>query len=206
MLMKYASVSDSQLKDWLQGTGSQFRNAVKYLCKTELPKVVSVLKRYRCSEPEAEELFQDALLVLAENIGRIEIHKSLSGYIKGICIKRHISKSRKKGLDIVSADAENAPEIRDIAAELDAMDLTLESDNEDREFVEALRSAMSELSPKCREALEERYFEGASIPEMAESEEINPQSVSNKLHRCIGNLRKIVESNPYLERILRARL
>lgn len=204
--MKDSPRSDTELKEWLQGTEEQFRKAVQYLYRAEFRKVVYVLKRYKCSEPDAEELFQDALLILAENIGQVEIRKAIPDYIKGICIKKHISRSRKKGLDTVSADAENAPELKDVASELNEMSLVLVGEDPDQEYLRALRESMDQLGKNCREVIENRYLDGFSVAEIAMEAEINPQSVSNKLFRCIKRLREIVEGIPYFEKVLRERL
>lgn len=83
-------------------------------------------------------------------------------------------------------------------APLDAVQFSLDFSIEDRLIADEETSAqvsqlnrlINALPPRQKEALYLRYHQGLTIEQIGEMLDINHQSVSNLLHRCIQHLRK----------------
>jgi RNA polymerase sigma factor (sigma-70 family) len=75
-----------------------------------------------------------------------------------------------------------------------ALDFTIEdqliADEETSAQVSQLNRLINALPARQKEALYLRYHQGLTIEQIAEMLDINHQSVSNLLHRCIQHLRK----------------
>lgn len=65
--------------------------------------------------------------------------------------------------------------------------------NEPTDEQEKLHKALRQMNPKCRQLIEWRHLEGRSIDEIAAAENINKASVSNKLSKCMNELRALIE-------------
>jgi RNA polymerase sigma-70 factor, ECF subfamily len=55
----------------------------------------------------------------------------------------------------------------------------------------ALRDALDELEPPCRELIELRYFADLSYEDISASLRLNPKTVSSRLSRCLDRLETI---------------
>lgn len=83
-------------------------------------------------------------------------------------------------------------------APLDAVQFSLDfsiedqliADEETSAQVSQLNRLINALPPRQKEALYLRYHQGLTIEQIGEMLDINHQSVSNLLHRCIQHLRK----------------
>ena len=200
--------SKQELIEWLkQPTEKCYTDAIDYLYDTEWEKTLRTLRRYNCTEDEARELFQDALIVVTKEINEIEFRKSVGAYLRGICVKMRISNFRKKGLDILPLDDINEfQELEGISSELKAIDIELISRSEDAQLLEGLRRLMELLTKNCRKILIQKYYGGYSNKEIALDHSIRPQSASTKLYRCLERCRLLLDENPDLRNLLRGRL
>ncbi len=71
-----------------------------------------------------------------------------------------------------------------------SMEDQLIADEETAARVSQLNRLINALPPRQKEALYLRYHQGLTIEQIGEMLDINHQSVSNLLHRCIQHLRK----------------
>ncbi len=72
------------------------------------------------------------------------------------------------------------------------------TDEEARSQVYQLNKLLNQLPERQKEALYLRYHQELEIEQIAELMQINPQSVSNLLHRAIKHLKTLTGEFPYL--------
>ena len=138
----------------------------------------------------AEGIVQDVFVRLWETRETMSIHTSERGYlytaVKNSCLNQ-IKHSRH------SAPLEGKEERPDATAL--APDAQLESD----EMMHALEAAINDLPPKCREIFRLAKFDSLSYQEIAEIQNVSPNTVKTQLQRALKSLAKALQ---YLQILL----
>ncbi len=130
-----------------------------------------------------EDVVQDTMLVAVERFetfdGRSTLHTWLCGIAKNK-IRAHRRKKRAVALEDVLAETD--PEIDTILTAIDSEPLP-EWILERRETRELVGATLSSLPPDYRRTLVQKYVDGMSVSEIAESEGKGEKAAESKLHR-----------------------
>jgi RNA polymerase sigma factor (sigma-70 family) len=175
---------DSKLLDALRNDDD---NALADLFRQNRRPVVSFILRNQGSADDAEDVLQEALIVLWERVrnGSFEYQAKLSTFIyataKNIWLRR-LARNRR---EIVST-----AETFEIAAK-DADPL---EELEENERILAVQQAMEKLGNPCRDLLLLYYWEDRSMEEIAlKLGFANSDTVKSKKYQCKKALEKIVK-------------
>jgi RNA polymerase sigma factor (sigma-70 family) len=153
------------------------RKGWREVYKNCFPLVKSSILKYKGTEQDAIDIFQDGLMVLNCNLkcGRFKGESSVKTYVFSICKNLWMKELKKK-------------------RKLDKIDPSL-LENEELDYlmnVDVVTSLMAELQEDCRKILVEYYYNNKSMAELKAIFNVaSIQAAKNKKWRCLGYLVKL---------------
>ncbi len=180
--MSYAT--DSALVYDLRKGGEE---AFQY-CYTEfLPLVRNWFKTQKVAQVEADDLFQEALLVVYDNVRKsdFQLQSKLSTYILSICKYMWYNRSRK----LSAMKTDNYGEEVEV---LKWVEQDMEFFQQQEEHYLKLQEALDELGEPCKGLLEAYYVQDLSMKEISEMMEYtNANNAKTQKYKCLNRLKKI---------------
>lgn len=178
--MPIQSSTDEQL---LEGIRRGDTAAILQLYKMSYHSVEHFIVQNSGSEADAQDIFQEALIVLCEKVSQphFMLTSSLNTLLYSICRRMWLK------------------HLRDSKRHLDVDDfqefIPLEEENEDWEAMEqqrrAMHQAMEELGSPCKELLKAYYFEHRSMQQIADLfGYTNAQNAKNQKYKCLQRLKR----------------
>lgn len=174
---------DSKLLDALRNGNDQ---VLAELFQKNRRPITSLVLRNQGTEDDAEDILQEALVVLWEKIrsGSFEYQAKLSTYIyataKNIWFRRL---ARRREFPVSKDDFETATE-----------DATPLEELEENERITAVQGAMEQIGNPCRDILLLYYWEERSMEEIAlELGFANADTVKSKKYQCKKMLERLVK-------------
>jgi RNA polymerase sigma factor (sigma-70 family) len=175
---------DSKLLDALRNGDD---HALEELFHKNRRPITSLVVRNQGTEDDAEDILQEALVVLWERVrsGSFEYQAKLSTFIyataKNIWF-RHLARRRR---ELPAADD---------AFEVATEDATPQEELEENERIIAVQQAMEQIGNPCRDLLLLYYLEEQSMEEIAlKLGFANADTVKSKKYQCKKALEKIVK-------------
>lgn len=151
--------------------------------------VYSVIRRYRLTEPEGLDVFQDVWVSLWEQLGSLRDHARLGPWLVTVtgrlawdACRQHARLGSRAPLEAVAQSApDEAPGPEQVVAQ--------------REVSEEVRAALASLSPRCRALIEALFFDPTtpSYAEIAGRLGCSENSVGPIRGRCFLELRTALE-------------
>ncbi|MCO6491726.1 MAG: sigma-70 family RNA polymerase sigma factor [Phaeodactylibacter sp.] len=191
--MKY---DDKQFTQAVASGNEKAKNAaLKWFCRKSGIRGMATqfLARQGASATDADEIFQEALIVLFNNIqkGQFRGESSISTYFISIC-KRLYWKSRKKN-DYLGLSVEDGllPD-----EEIPSREEVIMKQEIRKEISSLVGQLIGKLGGKCRVALE-LYMLSYPMERIAQDlNYANTQSAKDRVRRCREQLRGLVLENP----------
>lgn len=149
-----------------------------------------------CSPEDAEDYFVDAVMIVRQNIldGSLTELKNLRSYVYGICLNlfRQNARANKKIVHASDHDAEHF-----FFQEIAQDPLTEEIEEEfTQELLQTCMETLEQLSDKCRNILEDFYFLGLSMNEIAEKMNFSNASVAKTTKsRCYKKWKELINTH-----------
>ncbi len=172
------------LLDLKKGKEAAFR-----YCYTEyLPVVRSWLMRNGCISEDADDLFQEALLVLYDKVRKddFDLYVKLSTYLMSIAKYMWYNRQRKvkSNREVQWSEVDAAPE--------EMMENDLEYFLEQEKLYQKLESALDELGSPCKEVLEAFYMDNMSMEDISKlMDYTNANNAKTQKYKCLNRLKKI---------------
>ncbi len=173
-----------------------YQNALLSFCRySGIPqKARRVLYRLKCRPEDAEEIVQDATVIMVKAVqtGAYESRSKLSTYFVGVCKNLHANRGRAQ---------KNKPPhlpLEPIAALAVADGPTSETEHRLDQHVldELVSSLLALLSDRCQKGLELLYLSNYSLEQIGvELGYSSYDSAKSGLHKCLNRLRKYVREN-----------
>lgn len=164
------------------------------LVETYSGQLFALFTRFLGPTPEREDMVQEVFLRIVRNRERYEPSARFSTFLYRIAFNLAVNRTEREGSrDIRSIDADEGlrpREISDPAAQEPSS--SLERDD----VVQAVRSAIAELSPPQRMALILAKYESLPYDEIAEVMGTSEKAIKSMVHRARENLRTRLA--PYL--------
>ena len=187
--------TDNTIIEKLQSDNRTSQNeAFKYLYKREFTAVKSYVLRYGGTATDAEDVFQDSLVVLYTKLrkGDFVLSASLHTFLQSIC--RNLWKKKLRDRK-PTEDLDNIDQTPFDPSHLDEL---LAS-----EKTKVLASYISRLGADCRKLLTLYYFERVRIKKITELLKISSDAVTkNRKSRCMKNLRQMTADDKSLKELL----
>ncbi len=161
--------------------------AFQYCYDEILPMVRNWFKKQSVAQEEADDFFQEALLVLYDNVrtSKFELQSKLSTYLLSICKYMWYNKSRKTSRRKTDAFGEEVEKLQWVE-----QDVVFHEQQE--QHYEQLESALEELGDPCKTLLEAYYIQDMSMKEITElMEYTNANNAKTQKYKCLNRLKKI---------------
>lgn len=190
---------DQQISDIRSGDPRRRDRVLRSLYEhpTVAPKVRSWLKQYGAAGQRAEDIIQEAVLLLYEKVldRQFAAKSALTTFLLGIAFNLIRNQGRKvERVDFLPEyDTLDVADLEHPEQQMILVEATAASERRDH----LLRRAIEELKESCREALRLYYFKEKSTAEVAEARNLKNANQGKKLlSRCRQRLRTLIENQP----------
>jgi RNA polymerase sigma factor (sigma-70 family) len=168
----------------LQGLQKGRKEAFTHLYRQHYPMVRYLVVHNSGTADEADDVFQDALLVLINKLRQadFQLTASLKTYLYSVSRNLWLKRLRTKGKTKL-IDFENPIEVQEEPAE-----------ESQEPLLAQLRTCLETIGDSCRKILERFYYFKMSMEDIAiELGYTNAENVKNQKYKCILRLRKLME-------------
>ncbi len=171
-------------QELLRGLRTGQREAFERLYRLHYPMVRYLVIQNSGSSEEADDVFQDGLLVLIDKLRRadFQLTASLKTYLYSVCRNLWLKRLKVKGKTKL-IDFENPVEVAEEASE-----------ESNEPILKSLRECLETIGDSCRKILERYYYFKMSMEEIAsELGYTNAENVKNQKYKCILRMRKLLD-------------
>ena len=172
--------------------------ALQYLYDISLKKVRQYILKNNGNKDDANDIFQDAVIVLFNHIRLNKFNEtySIDAFIYSVARNLWIDKVRR---DKKFTNYDSPDEYAVIASETNHLDSLIK-----KEKSSAMKTVFNLLDEKCRNILTYVIYEKRSMKEIKDLMGYSSEDVAKTNHyRCKQYLTKLVKSNPSLVDLLR---
>lgn len=173
-------------QELLQGLRAGRQEAFQRLYQQHYPMVRYLVIQNSGSTEEADDVFQDGLLVLIGKLRNAEFQltASLKTYVYSVCRNLWLKRLKDKG----------KTQLIDFETPVQVAEEVAEDSNEP--VLQQLRACLETIGDSCRKILERFYYFKMSMEEIAaELGYTNAENAKNQKYKCILRLRKLMEES-----------
>lgn len=148
------------------------------------PEIKRFLKTAGCNSVDAEDIFQEALLIFTRKIEEPDFQLNVEPfyYVKNTCKFLWYNQARKEGKNLKVALPENIEEFED---DWFAKEIKLQG----------IEKAIEQIGSQCQQLLQLFYGVGLSLIEIAKKLSIRNEGVAKtQKYRCLNKVKDIVRS------------
>ncbi|NBC08955.1 MAG: sigma-70 family RNA polymerase sigma factor [Bacteroidetes bacterium] len=183
-------MQDAQLWQQLR---SGHKPALERIYRREVDALYRYGRRLTENVPLVEDAIQELFIELWKRRESLGATDAIRPYLL-VSLRRKIMRlSQKRDQQTLSWEEDQPPE-----AETEAAESQLIAEEQTAETQQRLQQALQQLSPRQREILYLKYFQGLDYKDIAEAIGINYQSVRNTASAGLKALRKVLQSWPLL--------
>lgn len=185
-------VDDAQNERWcrlMAAAQDGDRRAYETVLREITPFIRGIVRRHHSTADRAEDVVQDVLLTIHRVLHTYDPDRSLHLWVASIAKRRSIDSLRRRGR--VQKNEVFAP----ISYET-YPDLAANGEVEAREEAASVESALADLPPKQREALELVKLKELSLAEAAAASGQTTGALKVNLHRALQKLRQRMDGAP----------
>jgi RNA polymerase sigma factor (sigma-70 family) len=162
--------------------------ALRYLYKKYYPVVLRLITQNSGDEQDAEDIYQESLMVLYEKAKdtNFKLSSSLKTYIYSISRNKWLYKLRQEGAGRVSFE-----EVEDY---IEVAEESQYFDNETIDYDEMVGEALKKMDETCRKLLEYFYYHKLSLDIVAQKLGYNNANTAKaKKNKCMNRARSIAK-------------
>jgi RNA polymerase sigma factor (sigma-70 family) len=178
--------SDDQL---LAAVKNQDEKALNFIYRSYFPMVQHFITSNSGTEQEAKDIYQEAVIVLYENLQQEEfvLTCKIKTYLYSVCrrlwLKRLAEKSRYVG------------KIEDFESFIPFVKEDAEIEERDLQF-RVMQQALSQLGEPCRTILEDFFIQGYTMQQITDKMGYtNADNAKNQKYKCLMRLKKLFFSS-----------
>ncbi|NIF06674.1 sigma-70 family RNA polymerase sigma factor [Chryseobacterium sp. Tr-659] len=166
-------------------------NAFGLLYITYYPKCKDYILKNKGKSEDAEDIFQDALLILFEKLhaDNFEVYTCLSNYLMGITKNLWLRKLTNRVFYVEYPDQyyqENQH----------AIDLAIDKEID---YLEKLSDYMKKISDHCQDLLTDIFFKNKNIIEIQQKYNYsNKHNAQNQKYKCIEQIKNVKQKQIFL--------
>jgi len=173
----------------VKGLAQNDRKAIEQVYKSEFPVIQSLINNNNGSYDDAQDIFQESLLVLYEKLQDPEfvLNCRIRTYLYSVA--RRLWLKRLQQMQRYFSDAELKEELVQVEDDLEFHDRKQES-------FRIMEDAMQHLGEPCRSLLKAYYMEKQTMQHIAEQfGYTNADNAKNQKYKCLTRLKKIFFSH-----------
>ena len=171
-------------EELIDGIRSGDDHVLKLLYARCYPAVLRLVTQNSGTETEAEDMFQDAMVVLHRNVGKgMELSCQVKTYLYSVSRRLWLKELSKRKHAVRVKDSEMFIEL--------SADAQNDIGRSEKQY-EVMSESLSALGEPCAELLKQFYLEDHSMTDIAESfGYTNADNAKNQKYKCLQRLKKI---------------
>jgi len=154
--------------------------------KDNFQKISKFVQINSGSIPDAEDLFQDAMLVLVEKLQQdnFKLTASINTYVYAICKNIWYKKLRDRNFQLSIDDVQN----RDFQ-----LSISNAIENE-KSYLEKLKGYLTKITDHCNRLIHDIFFKEKAIEQIQQEYGYsNKHNAQNQKHKCVEQIRRVKE-------------
>jgi RNA polymerase sigma factor (sigma-70 family) len=162
--------------------------ALRHLYKKYYPVVLRLITQNSGDEQDAEDIYQEALIVLYEKVKdpNFKLSSSLKTFLYSISRNKWLYKLRQEGVGGISFD--------DVQDYIEVADEPQDFDSEIIDYDELVGEALKKMDETCRKLLEYFYYHKLSLEVIAQKLGYNNANTAKaKKNKCMNKARGIAK-------------
>lgn len=162
--------------------------ALRHLYKKYYPVVLRLITQNSGDEQDAEDIYQEALIVLYEKVKdpNFKLSSSLKTFLYSISRNKWLYKLRQEGVGGISFD--------DVQDYIEVADEPQDFDSEVIDYDEMVGEALKKMDDTCRKLLEYFYYHKLSLEVIAQKLGYNNANTAKaKKNKCMNKARAIAK-------------
>lgn len=177
--------SDTYERELLKGLALNEKRAVETIYKDNYNAIQSLIINNNGSSDDAKDIFQEAMIVLYENVrsGGFELSCQIKTYLYAV--------SKRLWLKKLQLQNRYGTQIEDVESAVIADDDIAEHEKRNAEF-DMMEKAISSLGEPCKSLLEAYYLQKQNMQVIAANfGYTNADNAKNQKYKCLMRLKKI---------------
>lgn len=168
-------------------------SVLEHVYSSSFESIKYLVMRNGGTAQDADDIFQDAMVVLYEKLRMEEFELTCSFKTFLYSVARNLWLKQLNKRKIHKAGIDDMEDYLNVDAFFDPLD---EEMNESDEKISSVKNHLSRLGEKCRKILEYFFFDRLSMEEIAQKlGYTNADNAKNQKYQCIKQLRKKVFDN-----------
>ena len=188
--MQTQKLEDQQILEYLKADSRiEQEKAIRALYRQHFDLIKHQVTNNSGSEQDAEDIFQDALIVIYNNVRKADfsLNAKLRTYLFSICRNLWLNKLRKGGRVVEINEEHEHIEIPE-----NQMNALMEGERS-----KIIANLMDRLGKDCKTILLFFYFERMRIKKITQLMQYSSDQVTkNKKHRCMKKLKELAANSP----------
>ncbi|GGZ30775.1 hypothetical protein GCM10007049_24590 [Echinicola pacifica] len=163
------------------------------LYKDNFGKISKFVKNNGGNEDDAEDLFQEAMMILVNKLRQDEfrLFASINTYIYAICKNLWFKKLRNKNFQ-VSIDEIDKSDFRNSINE---------SIEDEKSYLEKLKGYLSKITDHCNRLIHDIFFQEKEIEQIQKEYGYKSKhNAQNQKYKCVEQIRKIKEQEENIKK------
>ena len=156
--------------------------------KDNFGKISNFVQHNSGNKADAEDLFQDAMMVLVEKLRQdnFQMTASINTYVFAICKNLWFKKLRDKNHELSIDKLQTFDFITSINDSIEY----------EKTYLEKLKGYLIKITDHCNRLIHDIFFKGKSIDQIQKDYGYSTRhNAQNQKHKCVQQIRKVKEQN-----------
>jgi len=174
------------MKDILIDLKSESNFAFGKLYQDNFGKISNFVQNNSGSQADAEDLFQEAMMVLVEKLRQdnFQLTASMGTYVYAICKNLWFKKLRDKNFELSVDEVQS----------LDFLTSINESIEHEKSYLEKLKGYLIEITDHCNRLIHDIFYKEKAIEQIQKDYGYSTlHNAQNQKHKCVEQIRKVKE-------------
>lgn len=157
-------------------------------------KITKFVKNNSGNQSDAEDLFQDAMMVLVEKLRQddFQLTASIDTYVYAICKNLWFKKLRNKNFELSVEELQS----------FDFLNSINEAIEDEKTYLEKLKGYLLNITEHCNRLIQDIFFKEKAIEQIQKDYGYSTRhNAQNQKHKCVEQIRKIKEKEETLKKI-----
>lgn len=163
------------------------------LYQNNFGKISNFIQNNSGSQADAEDIFQDAMMVLVEKLRQenFQLTASIDTYIYAICKNLWFKKLRNKNYELSIGELQSSDFLSSINDSIEG----------EKTYLEKLKGYLIQITDRCNRLIQDIFFKGKTIDQIQKDYGYSTRhNAQNQKHKCVQQIRKVKEQDEHREK------
>ncbi|RPD99147.1 sigma-70 family RNA polymerase sigma factor [Aureibaculum marinum] len=163
------------------------------LYQDNFTKISKFVQNNNGNQADAEDLFQDAMMVLVEKLRQdnFKLTASIDTYVYAICKNLWFKKLRNKNYEISVDEMQS----------FDFLNSINDSIEDEKNYLEKLKGYLVKITDHCNRLIHDIFFREKAIEQIQKDYGYSSRhNAQNQKHKCVEQIRKVKEKEEKLKK------